>query len=198
MPNHGEVSHHHQFFRAFLRDLGRVGAIAPSSTGLAEAMVDWIDWSDVESVIEFGPGTGVFTQAVEEKVRSDASFFAIERDSKLAAITRERCPSTPVLEDCVSNVPALCRDRGIERADAVICGLPWASFSPELQETCLDALFSVLRPGGYFATFAYWQGLALPAGRRFRRVLREHFAEVEQSPTVWRNLPPAFVYRCRR
>ena len=38
----------------------------------------------------------------------------------------------------------------------------------------------------------------IPAGRRFRGQLNESFSHVESSPTVWRNLPPAFVYRCRR
>lgn len=192
------MSHHHHFFRAFLRNLGHVGAIAPSSPALAEAMVDWIDWKDVRSVIEFGPGTGVFTEAVAERITPGTRFFAVERDPQLAEITRERCPGVPVHEDCVSNVAHLAEEAGIQSADAIICGLPWASFSPQLQDQCLEAMFEVLPTGGKFATFAYWQGLALPSGQRFRRFLLDHFSVVEQSPTVWRNLPPAFVYRCVR
>ncbi len=192
------MSRHHHFFLAFLRNLGRVGAIAPSSPALAEAMVDWIDWKDVRSAIEFGPGTGVFTETVAERLSPESKFFAVERDSKLAEITRERCPEVTVHENCVSNVVQLAEDAGIESADVIICGLPWASFSPELQDQCLSAMFEVLPPGGKFATFAYWQGLALPSGQRFRKFLHDHFSVVEQSPTVWRNLPPAFVYQCER
>lgn len=192
------MSHHHHFFRAFLRNLGHVGAIAPSSQGLADAMVDWIDWDTIGSVIEFGPGTGVFTEAVAKRKKEDTRFIAIERDPELAAITSRRCPEITIHEDCVSNVIPLAREAGIETADAIICGLPWASFSPELQDQCLHAMFEVLPPGGKFATFAYWQGLALPSGQRFRKFLHENFSTVEQSPTVWKNLPPAFVYRCER
>ncbi len=57
---------------------------------------------------------------------------------------------------------------------------------------------SVLKEQGQFATFAYLQELLLPAGLRFRRMLRHYFREVSTSRTVWKNLPPAFVYRCRR
>ena len=53
-------------------------------------------------------------------------------------------------------------------------------------------------PGGQFATFAYLQGLLLPAGQRFKDKLAQSFSKVEKSPTVWRNLPPAFVYRCTK
>lgn len=191
------MSHPH-FFRAFLRNSGHVGAIAPSSEVLAGLMVDWIEWDEIGSVVEFGPGTGVFTEAIAERMRPGTKAFAIERDPELAAISRKRCPGIPVREGCVSDVKAFCEDSGIDRVDAIICGLPWAAFSPEMQDRYLEAMFEVLPPGGKFATFAYWQGLALPAGRRFRAFLRENFREVEQSPTAWRNLPPAFVYRCVR
>jgi phosphatidylethanolamine/phosphatidyl-N-methylethanolamine N-methyltransferase len=35
----------------------------------------------------------------------------------------------------------------------------------------------------------------LPAGRRFRRTLEQRFERVEARPIVWRNAPPALVYR---
>lgn len=184
--------------RAFVRNSSQVGAIAPSSPQLASLMVDWLDWDSLECVVEYGPGTGVFTEAIAERLPDKATFFAIERDAVLAGITRGRCPAVDVHEACVTQVAELCRESGVEKIDAVVCGLPWASFSDELQKQCLDAMFEVLPPGGQFATFAYWQGLALPAGRRFRRYLHEHFSSVEQSRTAWRNVPPAFVYRCVR
>jgi phospholipid N-methyltransferase len=40
--------------------------------------------------------------------------------------------------------------------------------------------------------------MTLAAARRFRAALRATFEEVVISATVWRNLPPAFVYVCRR
>ena len=65
------------------------------------------------------------------------------------------------------------------------------------QQEILENVLASLRPGGCFTTFAYLQGLMLPAGRRFRKRLCEIFDKVETTPVVWRNLPPAFVYRCR-
>jgi len=192
------MSHRLQFLRAFLRNSGQVGAIAPSSPELASLMTDWLDWDKLQCVVEYGSGTGVFTEAIASRLHQGTRFFAVERDPQLAEISRRRCPEVDVYEDCVSKVPAICRDLGIDRVDAVICGLPWAAFPPELQDQLLEAMFEVLPPGGKFATFAYWQGLLLPAGQRFRKFLKANFSSVEYSPTAWRNLPPAFVYRCVR
>ncbi|MEM9644395.1 MAG: methyltransferase domain-containing protein [Planctomycetota bacterium] len=186
------------FLKNFLTHPTQVGAIAPSSASLVRMMTDWIDWSSARGVLEYGPGTGVFTEAIAKQLHADSQFFAIEMSAELAATTRERCPGVTVYEDSAANVVELCNNHGVKQVDAILCGLPWASFSPTLQAEIMDAMFQVLRPGGQFATFAYWQGVALPAGRRFSKRLRESFTTVERSPTAWRNLPPAFVYRCVR
>lgn len=159
-------------------------------------MVNWIDWQNAKGVIEYGPGTGVFTSAILDSLQPDASFFAIERSPELANIVRKRCPQATVYEDTVENVVQLCEREGLQSVDAILCGLPWASFPEPLQEACLDAMMKVLKPGGQFVSFAYWQGLLLPAAHRFRRKLDNYFSDVHQSRTVWANLPPAFVYRC--
>jgi phospholipid N-methyltransferase len=186
------------FLKNFLRHPTQVGAIAPSSPTLVRLMVDWLDWSQLRNVVEFGPGTGVFTEAIVERLHPEGKFLAIERSAELALATRQRCPGVVVCHDSATNVRELCRQQSMNHVDAVICGLPWASFPESLQQEIMEAMLQVLRPGGQFATFAYWQGLMLPAGQRFARRLRVTFSQVERSPTAWRNLPPAFVYRCIR
>ncbi|MCC9640958.1 methyltransferase domain-containing protein [Rhodopirellula sp. JC740] len=205
--NHTTAPHDHTpgssggawtFLRNFARSPTQVGAIWPSSPGLVRRMVEWFDWESARGVVEFGPGTGVFTEAILASLHQDAKFFAIERSAELASITRRRCPSATVLEESAERVADLCRDQQIEQVDAVICGLPWASFPDSLQDGILNATLDVLAPGGQFATFAYWQGVVLPAGQRFSKKLHQAFPSVHRSPTVWKNMPPAFIYRCTK
>lgn len=186
------------FIANFLKRPGQVGAIAPSSSRLAETMVEWIDWENAKAVVEYGPGTGVFTEAIQRRLRPGCKFFAIERSPDFVAAVRQRCPGVTVYEESVENVERLCQQEGIQQVDAILCGLPWASFSEALQRSCMDAMIRILRPGAQFATFAYWQGVILPAGIRFHRKLGKFFSKVEKSRTVWGNIPPAFVYRCNR
>ena len=190
------ASSNQHFFRAFLRNKTQVGALTPSGDKLAAAMVDWIDWDSAKNVVEFGPGTGVFTEMILTKLQPEAKFFAVEQDPDLSEITRERCPDATVHNDCVSNIAELCEKEGMDQVDAVLSGLPWAVFTNELQEELLKEMKSVLKPGGQFVTFAYLQGMLLPAAQRFRKLLKSEFAEVHQSKVVWGNIPPAFVYRC--
>lgn len=185
------------FIRQFLRNPAAIGAVAPSSTGLAQRMVEWIDWPCVDAVAEYGPGTGVFTRSILDAKRPESDFFAIELNGEFCQGLADAFPDVRVFNDSVANIAVHCRELGIAHLDAVICGLPWAAFPTALQRECLEALRSVLKPGGQFATFAYLQGLLLPAGQRFRRLLPRYFESVETSPVVWNNLPPAFVYRCR-
>ncbi len=186
------------FLKNFLRNPTQIGAIAPSSPALVETMVDWFDWETARGVVEYGPGTGVFTAAITKKLHPEAKFFAIERSPEMSALTRSRCPKVMVYEDSVTNVVDLCGRESMQQVDAIVCGLPWASFPKSLQTEAIDAMFEMLKPGGQFATFAYWQGMLLPAARRLSESLHERFTSVQRSPTVWRNMPPAFVYRCIR
>jgi len=186
------------FLLQFLRNPTQTGAVLPSSAYLAEAMVDWLDLGSARSVLEYGPGTGPFTPHILKRVGRDCRFIAIERNAALAEEFRAKLPNVELIHDSVENVRAICDNAGIDSVDCIVCGLPWAAFSEDLQKRLLDSMMTVLRPGGQFVTFAYLHGLPLPAGRKFASRLPSYFREVGRSSTVWRNIPPALVYRCRR
>jgi phospholipid N-methyltransferase len=187
-----------RFFSEFVCNPKAVSSVAPSSSSLARNLVQSIDWNDTSVVVEYGPGTGAITQEVVSKMRPEIQFLAIEINSRFADMLRDRFPNVHVCEGSVEEVDQHCRKLGIEQVDAVLSGLPWASFSDEDQTAYLDATMKVLRPGGQFVAFGYLQGRLLPSGRRFRRKLESYFDEVRVSKPVWINLPPAFFYCCRR
>ncbi len=190
--------HSLRFLQEFFLRPGATGAIAPSSNALAREMVAWLEFDSANAVVEYGPGTGAFTEAVLVQLRPRCSFFMIELNPLFVEILQIRYPERNIYEASVGDVRTLCDRQGIRQVDCVVSGLPWASFSDVMQTQYLDAMMTVLRPGGQFVTFAYLQGLMLPAGRRFRRKLNKYFSEVTCGRTVWLNLPPALVYRCRR
>jgi phosphatidylethanolamine/phosphatidyl-N-methylethanolamine N-methyltransferase len=186
------------FLREFLRNPGAVGAIAPSSPSLAREMVRQAGVLQARTIVEFGPGTGAFTREIVKQAVPEARFLAIERNPTLARILQQELPSVRVCHDSVENLGAILHREGIGQVDCILSGLPWAAFSEQLQDRLLEEACRNLAPRGRFVTFAYLQGLLLPAGRRFARKIRRKFAHTEKSPVVWRNLPPAFVYRCQR
>jgi phospholipid N-methyltransferase len=192
------------FLREFLRRPGQVGALWPSSPALARRMVTGVGLESAGAVVEYGPGTGAFTPFIRERLAPGAKFFAIEINPALAVGLRERFAGLSVHEGSVADVERFATAEGVGTlatgggVDLILSGLPWAAFPQALQRGILDATRRVLKPGGMLVTFAYQIGRVMPAGRRFARLLPEYFAEVEHTPVVWRNLPPAFVIRARR
>lgn len=187
-----------KFLSEFVYNPFSTGAVLPSSASLAEAMVAELGLSTAAAVLEYGPGTGVFTDYIVRDLHSAAQFLAIEINTRLAAVFKARHPGVRLIEESAVNVHSICERAGIKGVDCIICGLPWASFPRSLQTQLLDEMMRVLKPGGRFATFAYIHGLGLPPGRRFARLLPRYFTKVSRSRVVWSNVPPALVYRCVR
>jgi len=186
------------FLKEFIRSPKNIGAIAPSSMKLAQAIVKHSGVAQASNILEFGAGTGVFTQVILRDKKPDANFIAIEHNDSLSEMLRQRFPDTTVVADSVENVGRIMRQHNMDKSDCIVCGLPWTAFSPEKQNRLIMSAISALAPGGTFATFAYWPLLFLPAGIRFRKMLYNLFTRVEISPVIWKNLPPAIVYRCVR
>ncbi len=187
-----------KFFSTFVANPSRIGAVTPSSNGLCREMVEWIDWEHTDVVVEYGPGTGVFTDYIVSFIHPDTKFVAIELTPDFADMLRQRFPQAHIYQGSVAEVKKFCDQENISEVDAIVCGLPWSLFSEADQNKYLDAMFTVLKPGGQFTTFAYLPGLILPSGVQFKRKLYENFSDIRRSRMVWRNIPPAFVYRCRR
>ena len=186
------------FLSEFIQKPLTTGSLIPSSSHLARMMVRQAGLNKAGAVLEYGPGTGVFTNYIKRELRPGAQFAAIEVNPRFAAVFRASHPDIPLFEDSVENVCAICDAMQIRAVDCIVSGLPWAFFSKSTQISFLDQMMRVLRPGGRFVTFGYLQSLALPAGRHLAALLPTYFKTVSRSPTVWLNLPPAFVYRCRR
>jgi phospholipid N-methyltransferase len=186
------------FIREFLRNPTKIGAIAPSSRVLAREIVRLAQVAESQIIVEYGAGTGAFTEEILRRKKPEASFLAIESNPALVSILRERFPQLVILENSVEETPRLLRQFQFTHADSIVSGLPWSSFSEDLQDRLLQATLEALRPGGVFATFAYLTGLMLPSGIAFRRKIKTLFRQVRISPAVWRNLPPAIIYQCIR
>jgi phospholipid N-methyltransferase len=182
------------FIKQFLGKPAYVGAIAPSSKGLAEMVCRQAGVHDASVVIEFGAGTGGITGTIVESLQPDATFFSMELLEEFVDIVRDQLPQVDVIHDSAANSRKYLEERGHDHCDCIVSGLPWTTFSDELQDTLLDATLDVLRPGGCFATYMYLQSNLLPSGPRFLNKLYERFSSTGNSPVVWKNLPPARVF----
>jgi phospholipid N-methyltransferase len=187
-----------RFFRAFVKQPAVVGAFLPSSRALADAMLDRANLDQARTVVELGPGTGAVTGPILDRVRSSTLFLALELHQGHVRELRRRFPRLRVYRDSAEHLRRYLARYRRRTADTVVSGLPWANMSAQQQEQILKSVIECLRANGTFVTFGYTHVQWLPGARRFRDLLRRNFRVVEQSSTVWRNLPPALVYSCRQ
>lgn len=173
------------------------GALAPSSKRLARLIVGRAKLAQARVVAELGPGTGSFTGEILGALRPDAAFFTLELNPAFADMVRARYPRVNTITGSAAELGLHLKALGHAECDRVICGLPWTAFPPDLQASILGDIVGALAPGGLFLTFAYAPLHHLPRGRSFRRLLEQKFASVTLTETVL-NLPPAFVYVCRK
>jgi phosphatidylethanolamine/phosphatidyl-N-methylethanolamine N-methyltransferase len=186
------------FFQRFLRYPWRVGAVAPSSGALARQMVAPVPGTGHPVVVELGPGTGAFTDAIQRCLGGRGYHLAVEIDPVFAGVLRRRFPSVDVVVAGADRLPEVLALRGLRAADVVVSGLPWAVLPPVQAARIMAGVAASMTPQGAFTTFAYVHALWTPAARRLRRDLRRTFEEVVPGRTVWANLPAALVYHARR
>lgn len=184
-----------RFMRGVFSDIKVTGAVGPSSARLAEEVTERAQLGASDVIVEFGPGTGVFSEVIARKKKPDAYFMAVEVKPDFVAATRERCPNVHVVEGSAGDTAKFLQADGHDHCDVIVSGLPWTMFPEELQDTILDAAFDVLRPGGRFVTFAYTISPFFSSGKRFfKGKLPAKFPRVTRSKAIWKNIPPAHVY----
>ncbi|MEV4131708.1 SAM-dependent methyltransferase [Dactylosporangium sp. NPDC049742] len=190
--------HRAAFLREFLRDPFTVAAVAPSGVPLADLITSPAPRSGDPVVVELGPGTGAFSGAVQRRLAGRGHHIAVEVNERFAGLLAARYPQIDVAVADARNLREVLAERGHRHADVIVSGLPWAAFAGGQQDELLGAVTDTLAPDGAFTTFAYTLARWAPPARRLRRSLGARFEEVVASRTVWANVPPAFVYFCRR
>lgn len=189
---------HSGFLSEFLRAPRTVAALKPSSASLADAVTRPIPLDTDPVVLELGPGTGAFTAVIQHRLAGRGHHLAIEINERFAATLAAGFPHVAVISGDALELREALTGNGFDRADVIVSGLPWAAFGSGKQDDLLCAIVDGLAPDGVFCTFAYTSTRWLPPARRLRQRLADHFEEVLACRTVWANLPPAFVYYCRR
>jgi phosphatidylethanolamine/phosphatidyl-N-methylethanolamine N-methyltransferase len=182
-----------QFLTEFAREPFKVGALWPSSKALAQVVADSCNLRAGGTVVELGSGTGAFTRVLWERLKGQGRLVAIEINPRHVAILRKRFPECEVVHGSAEALPD---HLGGRQVGCIVSGLAWSTMRAEIQDRIFQATRNSLLPNGQFVAFAYVHSFWMPTATRFRHLMTRHFEHVESSPIVWRNLPPALVYRC--
>ncbi|MFD1175141.1 class I SAM-dependent methyltransferase [Paenibacillus puldeungensis] len=176
------------FLYKFLRSPKQVGSITPSSRDLAMAMLEPIEWQRTYAIAELGVGTGAITRFIPSAARPETKVILFEKDAYLRRRLSARYPDYACYADCLLLEDSL-EQEGIEQLDCMISGLPFFNFHQKVRDQLIEQIVASLKEDGLFIAFQYSQ--------QMKRQLMEHF-EIEAIRFVPLNIPPAFVYICRK
>jgi phosphatidylethanolamine/phosphatidyl-N-methylethanolamine N-methyltransferase len=141
-------------------------------------------------VLEVGAGTGSLTNAILDRGIDPRRLFLIERDPCLAAYLRDRFPRVRVrCADAVHAGNILSRE-SVGDVHTVLSSLPIRNLQAWQRIATVRALMKALAPGGQLIQYTYGRNCPIPSA-----ALGLHAECIER---VWRNLPPAAVWRFTR
>ena len=176
-----------QFLREYLSAPDTIGAIAPSSRHLAASMTASIDFGKAHCIVEYGAGTGVFTQDVAARKKQDTAYIVIEQNDRFYEILRKQfhgMPGLVLVHGDAGNVCGFLREQGFQHADYIISGLPFTSLPRQVSHRILSQTQKAIGTEGVFTTFQY---------TLLRKTFLENYFKIQKIVRVWRNLPPAYV-----
>lgn len=179
------------FFLAWMSAPLRVASVTPSSDALADLITSEISASS-GPVLEFGPGTGVFTRALLRRQVAESELTLIEVGADFAKLLRQRFSNARVLEidaAAIGSIPLFEE----ANAGAAISGLPLPSMPANKVTAILAGAFRWIRPGGGFYQFTYGPRCPVPPA-----ILDHLGLRAERIGRTLRNVPPAAVYRITR
>ena len=153
-------------------------------------MVAQVDFDKASYIVEYGPGTGVFTDEILGCIRPGTRLLLLERNSEFArklASKYKDIQSVTVVNDTAEQIGKHLGTNSFPKADYVLSGLPFASLPQEVSENILIETKKHLSDSGKFITFQY---------TLFRKeFIAKHFCEISITREI-RNIPPAYVLCC--
>jgi len=175
------------FIKQFFKDRQMVGAVSPSTRFLGERMMENIDFEKSKLLIELGPGTGVFTDILIDRMHKDAKLLVFELNDQFYASLSARIddPRVQIIHDSAEFLNKYTENG--EKMDAIISSLPLMIFPEELRNNVVQASYDILKPKGKYVQFQY--------SLQSKKLLESVYKKVTVKFTI-KNFPPAFVYTC--
>ncbi|MCE2743089.1 MAG: methyltransferase [Fluviicola sp.] len=177
------------FLKQFWKEKKMVGSIRPSSRFLTEKMLENVDFNSAKVIVELGPGTGVFTKKIIEKMAEDAVLLVFELNDNFFTLLKSSINDKRVIliHDSAEKIDEYLMMNNLHAADTVISSLPFANFPEELRDSIISKSHSALSNSGKFIQFQY--------SIQSKKILKDIYSSVSISFTPL-NFPPAFVYTC--
>jgi phospholipid N-methyltransferase len=179
------------FFKEVVKNLKTLGTVAPSSRFLASRMLKEINFSEVDVLVELGPGNGIITKHILERLPPKAILICFEiNDNFYLQLLKVKNPQLVVIKSSAEKIKDELNLLGFKKTNHIISSLPLTIIPDKISKKILDKSFEVLEDGGTYIQFQY----SLSYFKKLKTVFNKAIS-LDFEPL---NFPPAFVYRCKK
>lgn len=175
------------FTKHAISSLKKSGTFFPSSRFLSNKISSLLP-DDTKCLIELGAGNGVVTQSLLNALDQNAQLSTYEINQEFIKLLNAKVqdPRLTVLEHSAWRID---QDFEADSVDAVVSCLPLALFSDEQKHELMQSIVKVLRPNGRFIQYQY--------SLKDFKFVKQYFG-CNQYKLVLLNIPPAFIYHCKK
>lgn len=167
------------------------GTITPSSRFLANKMLNKIDFSKANTIVELGPGNGAITKKILKKLHPEATLICFEINNHFYdQLTKINHPQLKVLNVSAENVKEELEKLGHDKSCHIVSSLPLTIIPDEVSDTILENSYASLEKNGTFIQYQY--------SLTYFKKLKKVFSEAISLDFEIFNVPPAFIYRCQK
>ncbi|QNX07568.1 methyltransferase domain-containing protein [Acinetobacter seifertii] len=177
------------FIRECFRNPQKVAAISPSGKALASLITRTIN-HETGLILELGPGTGVFTEAMIRRGVKEEDLTLVELGTDFCNLLQKKFPKAQILHLDATEIR---EDSSIPNVNVIVCGLGFLNMSDDKIYKILEGSFNILKNDGSFFFFTYGPTCSIPL-----YILEVLQLEVTCVGKTYLNLPPATVYKITR
>jgi phosphatidylethanolamine/phosphatidyl-N-methylethanolamine N-methyltransferase len=178
------------FFRRWIANPLKVGALLPSSPALARLIARNVVFGADDAVIEVGAGTGSITKALVEAGIPPERLFVIEIDADMCTYLRKQLPHVQVIHGDAGRLSEIVPSRWQSKVSTVVSGIPMITLPFEGQQRLIRSWLSIMKPGAKMLQYTYSLVSPIPeaklglVGRR--------------CGMAFLNVPPASVFEYKK
>lgn len=175
-----------------------IASITPTSRFGVKRVCDKMDFSNCETIVEYGPATGVFTRYFLERLGPEAQVIAIDTNPSFLKILAERIKDKrlKIFNESAENVKTCLAACGRSSANYVVSGIPFSMLPVEVADRIVRDTHDILKPQGKFLVYQFLKP-ERPDRKGIHRYLPTYFSAIKKEVEML-NIPPLWVYEARK
>ncbi len=174
------------YFKNFLKDK-KVASITPCSEYTIRRLCNKIDYGKDLVIVEYGPGSGGFTQYMLDQMTPHSRLITIEINDDFVQnlkAMQAKDPRLKVYKDGAENLAQILESEGLSQFSHVLSGIPFSLISQEDKEQILEHTYQFLEHGGKFLLYQTSYKMVNPL---------RHYFETINKDFESRNIPPMYL-----